>query len=66
MNILLNINVMVLIFSGYKAFCSSECRSKEIDRDEKMEDEEEAIKSASSSEKDLSKKKSNGVFFTVG
>ncbi|CAL9229954.1 unnamed protein product [Arabidopsis halleri] len=58
----------IYMYSGYKAFCSSECRSKEIDRDEKMEDkeDEEAIKSASSSEKDLSKKKSNGVFFTVG
>jgi len=53
--------------SGYKAFCSSECRSKEIDLDEEMEDgdEEEAIKSVSSSDKE-SKKKSNGVFFTVG
>ncbi|KAL9279147.1 FCS-Like Zinc finger 10 [Arabidopsis thaliana] len=57
----------IYMYSGYKAFCSSECRSKEIDLDEEMEDgdEEEAIKSVSSSDKE-SKKKSNGVFFTVG
>ncbi|XP_010491878.1 PREDICTED: uncharacterized protein LOC104769377 [Camelina sativa] len=60
----------IYMYRGYKAFCSSECRSEEIYRDEELEDEEgedeDTIKSVSSSDKDLSKKTSNGVFFTVG
>ncbi|XP_010419717.1 PREDICTED: uncharacterized protein LOC104705412 [Camelina sativa] len=58
----------IYMYRGYKAFCSSECRSEEIYQDEELEDEEDedAIKSVSSSDKDLSKKQSNGVFFTVG
>ncbi|EOA21007.1 hypothetical protein CARUB_v10001342mg [Capsella rubella] len=55
----------IYMYRGYKAFCSSECRAEEVYRDEEMEDEE-AIKSVSSSDNDMSKKKSNGVFFTVG
>ncbi|ESQ41105.1 hypothetical protein EUTSA_v10014059mg [Eutrema salsugineum] len=58
----------IYMYRGYKAFCSSECRSEVIHLDEKIEEEEEdeAAKSDSSSDNDLSKKKSNGVIFTVG
>ncbi|KAJ0243301.1 FCS-Like Zinc finger 10 [Hirschfeldia incana] len=56
----------IYMYRGYKAFCSSECRSEVILLDEEREEEEEEAKSDSSSDKDLSKKKSNGVIFTVG
>ena len=64
---LFNFGVLVFVFRGYKAFCSSECRSEVILLDEEREEEEdEEAKSDSSSDKDLSKKKSSGVIFTVG
>ncbi|CAG7911487.1 unnamed protein product [Brassica rapa] len=57
----------IYMYRGYKAFCSSECRSEVILLDEEREEEEdEEAKSDSSSDKDLSKKKSSGVIFTVG
>ncbi|CAH8281806.1 unnamed protein product [Eruca vesicaria subsp. sativa] len=56
----------IYMYRGYKAFCSSECRAEVILLDEEEDEEGEADKSDSSSDKDLSKKKSNGVIFTVG
>ncbi|CAH2073048.1 unnamed protein product [Thlaspi arvense] len=57
----------IYMYRGYKAFCSSECRSEVIRLDENLEEEEEEeATSDSSSDKDLSEKKSNGVIFTVG
>lgn len=57
----------IYMYRGYKAFCSSDCRSEVILLDEEREEEEEEeAKSDSSSDKELSKKKSNGVIFTVG
>uniref|UniRef100_A0A1J3JKJ2 FLZ-type domain-containing protein n=1 Tax=Noccaea caerulescens TaxID=107243 RepID=A0A1J3JKJ2_NOCCA len=72
----LGIGKDIYMYRGYKAFCSSECRSEVIHVDEKMEEEEEdeeeeeeeeeEAESGSSSDNDLFKKKSNGVVFTVG
>ncbi|KAL0736101.1 hypothetical protein Bca4012_012311 [Brassica carinata] len=65
----LGIGKDIYMYRGYKAFCSSECRSEVILLDEEREEEEDdEAKSDSSSDKDLSKKKkkSNGVIFTVG
>ncbi|KAL1202235.1 FCS-Like Zinc finger 10 [Cardamine amara subsp. amara] len=59
----------IYMYSGYKAFCSSECRQVVLDLDEEMNEEEEEddeAMSTSSSDEDLSKKKSNGVIFTMG
>ncbi|CAN8299256.1 unnamed protein product [Cochlearia groenlandica] len=59
----------IYIYRGDKAFCSSECRAEVIHLDEeiKEEEEDEAPETCgSSSDKDLPKKKSNGVIFTVG
>ncbi|XP_018446776.1 FCS-Like Zinc finger 10 [Raphanus sativus] len=64
----LGIGKDIYMYRGYKAFCSSECRSEVIllDEEREKEEDEEAAKSDSSSDKDLTKKKSNGVIFTVG